>query len=44
MEKEGICKKCGKKGKVYYFKGFWYCSKCFRKLTAHMRPFSEVFS
>ena len=43
MEKNGTCKMCGKKGTVYYFKGFWYCENCYSKLTAHMIPFDEIF-
>ena len=45
MTKKGKCEMCGKYSeKLQYFKGFYYCPKCFKKLTKHMVPFNEVYA
>jgi len=43
LKKFGKCKRCGKEGEIYYYKGFYYCEKCFNELTSHLVPFNEIF-
>jgi len=42
LEKFGKCKKCGKKAKIRYWKGFYFCNSCFNKLTAHGTPLKQI--